>query len=153
MQTTKNKEEIINKILNIIETAKREQIAYDVPDCEGALCFDLDFSDITQAEKYKIGGIALHVFGDYVKKRVTKVEQSAMLKIGQDVMLGSFLAARLGHKELSDEITRRLLEARLGLLKENKEFNFYELLDQQFTEYLEFCQQYDSQIALERGVV
>jgi len=149
---TKIQSHIINKILKIIETARRPQREYAIPDCNGPLCFEIGFRDITEAEKNKIAGISLHVFGDYVKKEVSLAEKEVMLKMGTDVMLGSFLASRMGYKSLSNEIMRRLIEAHLGLLKESKEFNFYELLDQQYIEYLEFCDQYGQQIALERGV-
>jgi hypothetical protein len=148
-----NKRQITQQILNLIKNVKRQQPAYNVADCQSPLCFDLDFKDITDEEKKKIAGIALHVFDDFVTKKLLPAEKEVMLRLGENVMLGSFLAVRLGRPEASAEIMRQLIEARLGLLKENANFNPKEFLHGQFLDYLEFCEQHGREIALKREVV
>jgi hypothetical protein len=97
---------------------------------------------MTAEEEYELANKAGGEFDKYLKEKTNLAEKFFMIKIGREIMFGCFLAARLDFAKLADKILQGVIEQYISLLQNNNRVDVKKLLNQQFLDYLEFCEEF-----------
>lgn len=140
--------EIIEQVKEIVMSANRPMPAHFNSLGDRNQSFNADFKDISDEDETNMASEAYRSFYDYLTYLATD-STMFILKIGEDVMLGSYIITKLQEPDLADKLKKELVKENLQIIKDNNEVFAVELIDSSEAEdYLEHCMQFGKDKAL-----
>jgi hypothetical protein len=111
-----------------------------------SFCIDNDLIDAD--DEYSMASESYYKFYDFLKDEASG-NGLIILKIGEDIMIGSYIINKLGHLELANELKQSLIKENIDLLDQDDSDFVNDLLKLSETQlYLEHCVTYGKNIAL-----
>lgn len=140
---------LTQRALDIVYSSTRTKPAHYSSNGERTQSFCVDFPPLTAEDDFAMADSVMSYMVTTPKEGVSEERVSLVLKCGEDIMLGSYVIAKQGHPELTNEVARALLFTH--------DFNFrkpsrWQSKDPLFFEkwtkpYFAFCEEFGRHVA------
>lgn len=134
----------LEQVIKLVLSSKRKMPAHFTSNGERAQSFCVDFDQLTEDDEYEM---ASQAWGNLpnIPPKYKHVELISCLKIGEDIMIASYIASKLHHKKLVDSMKRQLIEKNIELFSSDSAKEL--ALSKEMSGYFNFCSQFGLQRA------
>lgn len=133
--------ETLREILRIVYSSQRRMPAVYTSLGDRKKTFCIEFNDLSADDDYEMASEA-HAATDMLPKELSAIHFNIIHKVGEDVMLGSFVATKLGHQDMVDEVVRIVIDNAIEDYHNEIQSN-PELLQEPLTDsYIQHCAQF-----------
>ena len=148
---TENEENIIQKVINTVLNSKRPMPAQFTSNGNRMESFCVDFPSLTADDESNMAGQAYHAIDSFNYECKSGTERSLLVKIGEDIMIGSYIINKLGNTKLSYTLCNELVEENKKIFKNTQEMNIDVgfMIDESIKRYFEYCLLFGQSVALE----
>ena len=149
----KNKSKTIQEICKIVLSAKRDMPAHFTSNAKRTQSFCVDFTDIDETDEYCMASEAWYEGGKAIAELYKEFgesenddEQKIIMRIGEDIMIGSYIAAKLGIKNPAELLQKLIIDGNLQKLDDSAERDttIHMINTPQVQAYFRHCREYAS---------
>ena len=145
-------DKILKNVLVILGTSQRPMPAYYTSDYNGKeytkpKTYLINFDDLTPTDEYELASFVWHELPNSEMYKKADHYLSAILIIAEDIIMGSFIINRLGHKKLNIELTREIIERRLKIFIDRGYPSDIIISDSAIREYFYKCERFGKERA------
>lgn len=151
----KEEKSILKKVAGMVLESERPMPAYFTSNNGRKKSFCVDFNDLTAKDEYNMASCVHRVVSDFRIECKDAKERSLLVKIGEDMMIGSYIITKLGYGQLSYDLFSTLLKENKKIFQNaddlgiEKVFNQYGGVENWSTErYFEYCMLFGKNTAL-----
>lgn len=135
----------IQKTLDLVFSSKRRMPAHFSSDKDRVKSFSIDFKDLSKEDEYEMASEAWYSLK--TKKKIDDFTLSAIVKTGEDIMLGSFIITKLGQLLLGNELKEKIFNHNLKNFGENNDLKII-FRDREIASYFEHCVEFGKKRAM-----
>lgn len=104
-------DEILRKTLHLVFSSKRRMPAHFTQDRDRKKSFCIDFEPLTAEDEYEMASDSYYSIDGYFsgKTEISKEQLNAVIRCGEDIMVGAFIISKLGRKDLVGEMGKAVI--------------------------------------------
>ncbi len=148
----KTMKQILDKTMELIESSKRTMAARFCSGDGRNETFGIDFGPITPeidsnmaAEAY--GSIGIYFSKNKTDRSLSEGQFCLILMMGEDIMVGSFIIAKLGGEEMINEMRKRIIDLRIKNVGDRIDGLEEAVLLKETNDYFDHCLNFGNNLA------
>lgn len=127
---------IVADVINLVMESDRQMPAHYTSGNGRSQTFLVDFDDLSADDEYQMAGTAW--YGQPPIK--SEHERYSIVKIAEDIMVGSFIITKMGHKDLVPQLKTEFVNYEIGLFPDDLQSALKKLTKTELVEnYFNMC--------------
>lgn len=140
----------INQVISMVMAANRSMPAHFTSYKDRSQSFCIDSNLINTHDEYNMASESHRKVYDYLKDKAAG-NGLVILKIGEDIMISSYIISKLESSKLVNDLKESLIKANIDLLeKDNLDFVNQLLKSLETQQYLDYCMEFGKNTALSK---
>ena len=105
-------DKILAETLNLVFSSNRPMPAHYTSNGDRDQSFCIDFEPLTASDEYDMASESFNTASNYIteKSKLSQDQFAAVIKCGEDIMVGAYIITKLDGKELIEEMQKVILD-------------------------------------------